>query len=101
MVTHAATVIDKGRKDDEGFTAYRRWKGTKFTRPVAEFGECVMYLPAASVGKNKFDVRWMRGWCVAEDQIGERRVNHRNGRRSGEGQRLHEPGYPWSSCLKP
>ncbi len=24
MVTHAAAVINRGRRDDEGFTAYRR-----------------------------------------------------------------------------
>ncbi len=39
MVTHAATVIKKRRKDDERFTAYRRWKRREFTKPVAEFGE--------------------------------------------------------------
>ncbi len=61
MVTQAPTVINKGRKDDEWFTAYRRWKGREVTRPVAEFGESVMYLPAASVGKNKLDVRWEDG----------------------------------------
>ncbi len=27
MVMHAATVINKGRRDDEGFMPYRRWKG--------------------------------------------------------------------------
>ncbi len=52
-------MVLKGRKDDEGFTAHRRWKEEELTRRVAEFGECVMHLPAASVGKNKFDVRWM------------------------------------------
>ena len=41
LVMHAATVISKGRKDVEGFTPYRRWKGREFTRPLAEFGECV------------------------------------------------------------
>ena len=61
MVRHAATVINNGRKDDEGFAACRRWKKREFARPVVEFGECVMYLPAASAGKNKFDVRWMDG----------------------------------------
>ena len=58
---HAATAINKGRKDDEGFTPCRRWKGKELNRPVAEFGECVMYLPVASAGKNKFDVMWMDG----------------------------------------
>ncbi len=61
MVTHAATVINKGREDDEEFTAYRRRTGREFTRPVAELGESVMCLPAASVGKNKFNVRWEDG----------------------------------------
>ncbi len=28
---------------------------------MAEFGECVMYLPAASAEKNKIDVRWVDG----------------------------------------
>ncbi len=60
-VIHAATVINKGRKDDEGFTPHRRWKGKEISRPVAEFGERMMYPPAASTGKNKFDVRWMGG----------------------------------------
>ncbi len=41
MVMHAASVINRGRKDDEGFTAYRRWTGREFAKPVAEFGECV------------------------------------------------------------
>ncbi len=56
MVTHAAMVIKKERRDDEGFLACGRWKGREPTRPGAELGESVMYLPAASVVKNKFDV---------------------------------------------
>ncbi len=48
--------VTKGRKDDEGFTAHRRWKVRGFTRPVAEFVESAMDLPATSVGMNKFDV---------------------------------------------
>ncbi len=31
------------------------------TKPVAEFGECVLYAPAASAGKDKFDTRWDEG----------------------------------------
>ncbi len=42
VVAHAATVIKEGRRDDAGFTAYRRCKGREFARPVAEFGESVM-----------------------------------------------------------
>ena len=42
MVMHAASVVNRSRKDDEGFSAYRRWKGREFTKPVAEFGKCVL-----------------------------------------------------------
>ena len=45
-----------------GFTAYRKWKGRPFNRPVAEFGECAWYVPALTVGRDKFDVRWRE--CV-------------------------------------
>ncbi len=61
MMTHTASVINKGRKDDEGFTAYRRWSWRKFAKPLAEFGECVACAPALSAGKGKFDVRWKEG----------------------------------------
>ncbi len=49
-VTHAATVIKKGRNDDDGFTAYRRWRGREFTRPVAGLGESILCWPAGLVG---------------------------------------------------
>ncbi len=61
LVTHAASVINRGRKDHEGFTAFRRWKGREFRKPVAEFGEFAHYAPAFSAGRNKFDVRWVDG----------------------------------------
>jgi hypothetical protein len=37
LVTQAASAITWSKKDDEGFTAHRRWKGKQFARPVAEF----------------------------------------------------------------
>merc|ERR1712240_708375 len=61
LVAHAASVITRMRKDSEGFTAYRRWKGRTFNRPVTEFGECVLYLPAKTAGRDKFDVRRLEG----------------------------------------
>ncbi len=61
MVMHATSVVNRSRKDNEGFSAYRRWKGREFTKPVAEFGECVLYAPAASPRKDKFDARWKEG----------------------------------------
>ena len=30
LVMHAASVINRGRKDEEGFSAYRRWKRGEF-----------------------------------------------------------------------
>jgi hypothetical protein len=39
---------------------------------VAELEECVLYFLAASVGKNKFDVRWMaRVWLGIKLESGE------------------------------
>ena len=61
LVMHAASVINRGRKDEEGFSAYRRWKGREFNKPVAEFGECVLYSRAMLVGRIKFDTRWSEG----------------------------------------
>ncbi len=62
LVTHAAATITRRRKDAEGMTAHRRWKGREFSRPVAEFGEGVWYLKAGSVGKDKLDNRTGYGW---------------------------------------
>ena len=58
LVMHAASVISRGRKYEQGFSAYRRWKRREFNKPVAEFGECVLYAPVMSVGRNKVDTRW-------------------------------------------
>ncbi len=61
MVMHAASVVNRGKKDEEGLSAYRRWTGREFTKLVAEFGECVLCAPAMSTGKDKFDARWKEG----------------------------------------
>ena len=39
LMRHAAETINRRRKDDEGVTAYSRWKGREFKRPIAELGE--------------------------------------------------------------
>ena len=54
-------VINRGRKDDEGFTACRSLRWREFTKPVAEFGERVMCAPVLSVSDGKFDARWENG----------------------------------------
>ncbi len=72
FVMHAASVINRGRKYHEGFTALRRWKGREFNKPVAEFGECSHYAPVQSAGRNKFAVRWVDGiWLGIKLESGE------------------------------
>ncbi len=46
MVTHAALVVNRDRKDEEGFSFHRRWKGRVFTKPVAEFEKRGWHAPA-------------------------------------------------------
>ncbi len=61
LVIHAAPVVSRCRKDDEGFSACRRWKGRGFTKPVAEFGKCVLRATAMPAGKGKFNARLKEG----------------------------------------
>ncbi len=61
MVMCAASVINRRRKDEEGFSTHRRWRGREFSVAAAEFGECAMHAPAASAGTDKFDVKWKEG----------------------------------------
>ena len=72
LVAHAAATITRFRKDDHGLTAYRRWKGKEFRRPVAEFGECVWYLKSDSAGRDKYGSRWHEGvWLGIFNETGE------------------------------
>ena len=72
LMAHAAATINRGRRDESGMTASRRWKGRDFNRFIAEFGENVMYLKAGSVGKEKFGCRWERGiYLGTRDESGE------------------------------
>ena len=72
LVMHAAATITRYRKDADGITAYRRWKGKEFKRAVAEFGENVWYLKSDSAGKNKYANRWQEGiWLGITDDTGE------------------------------
>jgi hypothetical protein len=72
LVMHAGSVICRRRVDNEGMTPYRRWRGRPFNRPVAEFGECIWYLPANTAGINKYEVRWQEGvWLGIRMESGE------------------------------
>ena len=92
-------MINKGRKNDEIFTPHRRWKGKEFNRPEAQLGECVMYLPAGSAGKNKSDVRWMEGvWLGITLESGESIIGTANGVvKARDFRRKPEEGGRWSS----
>jgi hypothetical protein len=98
MVMHAASVVNRSRKDSEGFSAYRRWKGREFTKPVAEFGECVLYAPADSAGKDKFDVRWREGvWLGVRMESGESLIGTDGGVvKARDFRRKAENGGRWS-----
>ena len=72
LMMHAAAVVNRARKDRDALTVYRRLKGRKFNRNVAEFGENILYLKANSAGKSKFDARWLEGvWLGIRDESGE------------------------------
>ena len=56
----------------DGKTSHERWKGKKFRRTLAEFGERVMYLKSGSKGVNKWDSRWSEGIFLGlRDESGE------------------------------
>ena len=61
LIRHAAELIDRCAVGAVGRTNYQRRKGKKFSTPIAEFGETVMYLYPKSKGVDKFDSRWGEG----------------------------------------
>ena len=72
MVSHAAALINRYHVGLDGKTNYQRWKGKRFAREVAEFGEQVLYLRAGSRGIDKFNTRWEDGvWLGVRDETGE------------------------------
>ena len=72
MVMHAARCINRYRVGKDGRTAYRRVKGKEFRKPIAEFGESVMYLKPNSKGVDKLVCRWEKGvWLGVMDESGE------------------------------
>ena len=50
MIRYAANILSWYKIGRDGKTCYERLKGRKYHRGVAEFGECVLYLRAGSVG---------------------------------------------------
>ncbi len=89
---------NRGREDEEGFAAHQRWKGKEFTKPVAEFRECVVCARAMSAGKVKFDARWILGvWLEIRIESVESLIGTSEGTsRARDLRRKAESGERWS-----
>ncbi len=66
---------------------------------MATDGECVMYLPAGSAVKNRFDVTWMDGaWLGIKLESGESIIGTANGVvKARDFKRKPEEGGRWSN----
>ena len=67
MIRHASQCINRYQARKDGKTAYERMKGKKFTRDVAEFGECVWYYIPGIKGKQK--MQQAPGWVSAMNLV--------------------------------
>ena len=67
LIMHSACVLNWYQVGPDGKTLYERWKGRRFRRTIAQFGECIMWLHLKSVGTSKLlyneDIppRWEEG----------------------------------------
>ena len=62
LIAYAASLICKFTIGEGGKTAHERARGRKFSKPLPEFGECILYakyLPKQ--GHNKLDPQWEKG----------------------------------------
>ena len=72
LVAHSASTITRYKIGEDGKTAYQLWKGRKYGRGIAEFGECIIYCKLGSKGVDKLDERWEEGiWLGAKDESDE------------------------------
>ena len=64
----------------DGRTAHARWKGNKFKREVAAYGECVWFLKPRSRGATGMAGRWSAGiWLVIREESGEVMIGTKDG----------------------
>ena len=69
LMAHASDSLNRYHVYKDGRTGYQNWKGKKFGKESVEFGECVMYKPPGSKGKDKFEPRWLEGvWLGIADR---------------------------------
>ena len=72
LVRNAAASMNRYQVGIDGRTAHEMFRGRKFRRDIAEFGEGVLYLRAESVGKDQYTSRWEEGVFVGtREESGE------------------------------
>ena len=72
MTEAAGQMITKFMVGKDGRTAHERVRGTRATRPMAEFGEKVVFKPYKAGTTNKLEPRWVEGvWLTVRERSGE------------------------------
>ncbi len=98
MVMRAASVVSRGRTDEEGLSAHKRWEGREITKPVAEFGECVLQAPAMLGRRGKLDARWRdKVWLGVRVESGEILTSASERVSKARGFRKAENGGSWGA----
>ena len=82
IVQWAAFTHNKCQVGRDGATPYERLKKKKFTRPIVQFGEKVLYkeIRESANKKEKLDVMWLRGvWIGVDDHAEEALIGTEEG----------------------
>ena len=62
LVAYASSLVNKFTIGEDGKTAHQRARCRKFSKPLPEFGECVMFTRALpKKNYNKFEAQWESG----------------------------------------
>ena len=72
LIAYAASLISKSTIGEDGKTAHERARGRKFSKPLPEFGECILYakyLPKQ--GDNKLEPQWEQGVFLGINDNGQ------------------------------
>ena len=97
---HAANLLNRYKKGQDGCTPYRRLKGKDFNQVVMEFGEEVWYMQPGIVGKDKMDVRCLEGvWLGNRERSGEAIVGTKDGCIKVRSLRRKPVGQRWGSTV--
>ena len=61
LVGYACSTMNRGRRGGDGRTAYELRYGKPWKGRIAEFGECVMYLPAGKMARSSTESGYKPG----------------------------------------